>query len=278
MTIKQAIKGKLCTKEIEAIKNLKEKNQLLYSIDYKLDLSFFKDITGKINHLLCWEKDELVGYVALSHFDPKELEVTVITNHDDTILDHISRALMDFTELKKCQTILWIIDHKDTFSLSYVKKMTKYDYRFSEYALTLTIDKFVPHHSMIVLQPAKPEDANAIASLENGEFTENPALLDAEDLKQTVVLKENDHVIASIRVQREGNSYGIYGFVVRSDFRGQGIGRKILSQIIQQLLENQAQKIYLEVEATNDNARHLYRSIGFDEQTLFDYYSCEMNK
>ncbi|EOL44287.1 GNAT family N-acetyltransferase [Enterococcus caccae] len=278
MTLKPIIKKELCAKEVEAVKRLKEKNQLRYNIEYKLDLGFFKESHEKVSHLLCWDTDKLVGYVAMSSFNLEELEVTIITKHDRAILDQINRILIEYTKEQNIQTTLWIIDRKDNFSISYVKEMNRYKYRFSEYAMTLAIDKFMPMPSEISLQPAREKDTKAIASLENGEFTEKQEVLNKEDLKKTLVLKEKENVIASIRIEKEGNSYGIYGFVVRADFRGQGLGRKILSQIIQQLLEKQAKKIYLEVESTNNIAHHLYQSIGFVEQTLFDYYAYEISE
>ncbi|MBM7688709.1 GNAT family N-acetyltransferase [Enterococcus ureilyticus] len=115
-----------------------------------------------------------------------------------------------------------------------------------------------------------------IASLEENQLANETMPLDPEDLEKTLVLRKNEQVIASIRVENEGNSSGLYGFVVRSEFRNQGIGRKVISQTIQELLEKQAKNIYLEVESTNETALHLYRSIGFKEQTLFDYYIYEI--
>ncbi|WP_429949873.1 GNAT family N-acetyltransferase [Enterococcus sp. AZ101] len=276
MTIRQTIQKKLKAYEVSAIQTLKENNSFLYSIEYKLDLSFFKFQNNKINHLLYWDKDELVGYAAMSNFDPEALEVTLIVRPDQKILNEMNKTIRTFSQQEKINKILLITDRKDTFFRSYMEGINQYKYVFSEYSMILVINQFEPKSTNVSLEPAKKEEAGMIASLEENQLANETMPLDPEDLEKTLVLRKNEQVIASIRVENEGNSSGLYGFVVRSEFRNQGIGRKVISQTIQELLEKQAKNIYLEVESTNETALHLYRSIGFTEQTLFDYYIYEI--
>lgn len=276
MTIRQTIQKKLKAYEVNAIQTLKENNSSLYSIEYKLDLSFFKFQNNKINHLLYWDKDELVGYAAMSNFDPEALEVTLIVRPDQKILNEMNKTIRTFSQQEKINKILLITDRKDTFFRSYMEGVNRYKYVFSEYSMILVINQFEPKSTNVSLEPAKKEEAGMIASLEENQLANETMPLDPEDLEKTLVLRKNEQVIASIRVENEGNSSGLYGFVVRSEFRNQGIGRKVISQTIQELLEKQAKNIYLEVESTNETALHLYRSIGFKEQTLFDYYIYEI--
>ncbi|MEI5992258.1 hypothetical protein A5881_003814 [Enterococcus termitis] len=189
----------------------------------------------------------------------------------------MNETILMFAQRRKIKKILLITDRNDSFFTAYVNDTNRYNYIFSEYSMILAVDKFTPASSDVALEPAKKADAKMIASLETYESNEEVLSLDSDDLKKTFVLRRNKQIIASIRVENEEHSYGIYGFVVRADFRGQGIGRKIMSQLIQQLLERGAETVYLEVESTNDAAVHLYRSIGFEEQTLFDYYVYELS-
>lgn len=276
MTIRQTIQKELKAYEVNAIQTLKENNSSLYSIEYKLDLSFFKFQNNKINHLLYWDKDELVGYAAMSNFDPEALEVTLIVRPDQKILNEMNKTIRTFSQQEKINKILLITDRKDTFFRSYMEGVNQYKYVFSEYSMILVINQFEPKSTNVSLEPAKKEEAGMIASLEENQLANETMPLDPEDLEKTLVLRKNEQVIASIRVENEGNSSGLYGFVVKSEFRNQGIGRKVISQTIQELLEKQAKNIYLEVESTNETALHLYRSIGFKEQTLFDYYIYEI--
>lgn len=230
-----------------------------------------------MHHLSCWNEEELIGYAALINFDPEELEITQIVTPDRELLNKMNETILMFAQRRKIKKILLITDRNDSFFTAYVNDTNRYNYIFSEYSMILAVDKFTPAPSDVVLEPAKKADAKMIASLETYESNEEVLSLDSDDLKKTFVLRRNKQIIASIRVENEEHSYGIYGFVVRADFRGQGIGRKIMSQLIQQLLEKGAETVYLEVESTNDAAVHLYRSIGFEEQTLFDYYVYELS-
>lgn len=278
MTIKLTIESRLKAYQINAIKTLKEKNAERYSIDYKLDLSSFKSTSGKIHHLLYWEADTLLGYAALSSFNPNELEATIIVEPEKNLYNKIITGIMTFSQQRKIKKMILIADRNDLFFKSYIKNKTGYQYEFSEYSMILVVNKFVSKPIDIVLEPAKKKDAKVISSLDENELTEQVVPIAPIDLKNTFVLRKNEQVIASIRVENEENEYGIYGFVVGVKFRGQGIGRKVISCLIQQLVEKQPEKIYLEVESRNEIAFNLYRSIGFEEQRLFDYYVYEYVK
>ncbi|MGM0217244.1 hypothetical protein [Enterococcus sp. AZ126] len=130
MTLKKTVKMHLEPEEIIAIKHLKEKNRMLYSIEYKLDLSFFNMTTNKVNHLLCWHGDELVGYAALSNFDPKQLEITMIAKPDSEIFTKMNEAVLEFSQQRNIKEKLLITDHNDTFVNEYLKGMNKYKYSF----------------------------------------------------------------------------------------------------------------------------------------------------
>lgn len=41
--------------------------------------------TEKVQHLLLWKDEELLGYTALSGYDPEELEVTMIATTNEAI-------------------------------------------------------------------------------------------------------------------------------------------------------------------------------------------------
>lgn len=274
MTGKLLIQTQLSQLDISAIMALKEKREQ-QGITYKLDLSLFKVVTGKVNHLLYWEENKLVGYGALCNFEPTELEITLVTEPDRAIIQSIIEACLTFAKERKIKRILLIIDRNNRFTKSYVIETNHFEYCFSEYGMFLSAQKFKFIPPELYIEPAGMNDGSIIASLENSQIVEEQNPIDPEDLKNTLVYKQNKEIIASIRIDCDQDRYGIYGFVIRADYRGQGIGRKILSQVIEQLLEKQAKEIYLEVESTNAAALHLYQAIGFEEKSLFDYYLYE---
>jgi len=66
---------------------------------------------------------------------------------------------------------------------------------------------------------------------------------------------------------------GIYGFVVRPEYRGKGYGRQLLQEAIRIIRDEGSQEIMLDVDVDNTNALGLYLSCGFEIKTTYDYYS-----
>ena len=65
---------------------------------------------------------------------------------------------------------------------------------------------------------------------------------------------------------------GIYGFVVTKTQRGRGLGRQVLQSALRMILENQLQRLFLEVETENQAALHLYQTEGFQVRNQYNYY------
>ena len=71
---------------------------------------------------------------------------------------------------------------------------------------------------------------------------------------------------------------GIYGFVVRSAYRGRGYGRQMLEETIRTIQARSQKQIMLEVDSQNTNALGLYRSCGFKETTTYGYYNLDIGR
>ena len=65
---------------------------------------------------------------------------------------------------------------------------------------------------------------------------------------------------------------GIYGLGVLPEHRGKGFGRAILMMAVEKLKEANAREIKLQVVTENSNALNLYKSCGFVETSIMDYY------
>jgi ribosomal protein S18 acetylase RimI-like enzyme len=71
------------------------------------------------------------------------------------------------------------------------------------------------------------------------------------------------YVIGSIE-NVEGERYGFIEFlVVDEGYRGMGIGRRLLTILVDKLRAKGVSEIYLEVDPRNEAAISLYRSLGF---------------
>lgn len=73
-----------------------------------------------------------------------------------------------------------------------------------------------------------------------------------DDLQRTLIYKENNQLLATLRLDHFENEWGIYGFVVTKTQRGRGLGRQVLQSALRMILENSASAtIFLEVETEN---------------------------
>jgi ribosomal protein S18 acetylase RimI-like enzyme len=73
------------------------------------------------------------------------------------------------------------------------------------------------------------------------------------------------NVIGTLEKSEEsiGLPGNIYAMGVTEDFRGQGIGRKLLEGVSESLRDMGARRLVLEVYTDNDPAIHLYETAGF---------------
>ena len=69
---------------------------------------------------------------------------------------------------------------------------------------------------------------------------------------------------------------GIYGFIVRPDYRGQGYGRQMLEEAIRTIQFRSSKGIMLDVDTNNTNAIGLYRSCGFEVRATYAYYGLDL--
>jgi ribosomal-protein-alanine acetyltransferase len=137
--------------------------------------------------------------------------------------------------------------------------------------------------SEIVIRSARRADLAAISALEQGCFTAynlNKRQLQYLQQRQTTVFLVAEQGgtmvgegIALVRHHKQSISGRVYSLAVDPASRGQGIGEKLMREMIEQLRCRDVRRIYLEVEASNTSAIHLYERLGFASiGTLPDYY------
>lgn len=82
-----------------------------------------------------------------------------------------------------------------------------------------------------------------------------------------------DEPVGTLRLEDLGreNELGIYGFVIRSEYRGRGYGRQMLEETIR-VVQSEGRSVMLDVDVDNTNALGLYCSCGFEIITTYEYY------
>lgn len=108
-------------------------------------------------------------------------------------------------------------------------------------------------------------------SLEEERIWVNSVLKKIKDKKSVQLLVESDKKIVGVSgIDTKGriNTHvGIFGISLAKDFRGKGIGKKLIELVLSEAKENlqHLKIIHLECFATNDIACNLYKSVGFKE-------------
>jgi ribosomal protein S18 acetylase RimI-like enzyme len=139
------------------------------------------------------------------------------------------------------------------------------------------------YNDEVYLRPARANDREMLIQLEMegfGDSLEDATQYYVEISKQSdsyyEIIMLNDVPAGKVRVDNEQQASWIYGFVVSSTMRGQGIGGSTLRLIIERECK-QGYEVWLEVALTNPNAMRLYQSVGFQVQQVQDYYQWNKN-
>ena len=86
---------------------------------------------------------------------------------------------------------------------------------------------------------------------------------EAIDLNLSWVLLKDDEIVGVALVGRRGWTSRLAAMGLATNWRGQGIGRQFLTELISQARARGEQTMILEVIEQNEPALHLYRSAGF---------------
>jgi ribosomal protein S18 acetylase RimI-like enzyme len=153
----------------------------------------------------------------------------------------------------------------------------------SEYAMLLTDAPSAstststgPSELVLNIRSASVEDAPVVSRLLAAAFGYAPddvAERLANDPSQTLLIDINDDAVGTLRVTRDGDVGGIYGFAVDPAMQGRGIRREVLRRTCRTMFDEGVKQVGLEVATQNESALGLYTSIGFRPVTTEDYFS-----
>lgn len=103
-------------------------------------------------------------------------------------------------------------------------------------------------------------------------------LLDADPNKELVekyidkgrifVLKEEKIVAVCVVIDKESEVVEIINLAVEEEFRGRGIGRKIINKVIEVMKQDQKSKIEIGTGNSSIGQLYLYQSCGFEMYEL----------
>lgn len=144
----------------------------------------------------------------------------------------------------------------------------------SEHALRLdTPPAPGPQDPRTTLRPARAADVPALSGVLSTAFGHEPGhLLQDVATSRTLVVEHDGELVGTVRLTRDGDAGGVYGFAVAPRHQGRGIGRDVLRRSCSEFFADGATSVRLEVAVDNPRALGLYTSVGFEPVTTEDYY------
>lgn len=273
--------------DYEDINALKEICTKIDNISLKLEIDFKinkpkkkKKNIENINEFMFYDDDILIGYIGICNFGGHTLELSGMVHPDyrrNGVFTKIFSLVKDELNKRNTKNIFLLSDSNSIAGINFIKKVSNI-YDHSEYEMFIKKD-FVQEKvlSHVELRNATINDAKEISwqnsiyfGIEyNGEVFSMPEEGEESFIYLAVV---NNIIVGKVHLEINKGIGGVYGLGVLPEYRSKGCGRQILIMAIEKLKEKNSNKIMLQVEIKNKNALNLYKSCGFEETSIMDYY------
>lgn len=242
-----------------------------------------------VNDFLYYEDGVLVGYLAMDSYGNKEKEVVALVHPDYRrrgIFRSLVQAALIECKQREIERMIFVCQ-RDSVSGQAVMHRLGARLDFSEHEMVLGTFKprgqFDDH---LVFRQATIDDLDKIVmimltNIDNEEFLRrhvaevfrrsgNPRFFLSLLGEEPVGCEEP---VGTLRLEEIGTDIGLYGFVVRPDYRGRGYGRQMLEEAILTVRSEGQKNVMLDVDVTNTNALGLYLSVGFEIRATYEYYA-----
>lgn len=283
---RQGLRAKqtLTADELSAAKDLLQLCNAYDGLDLKvsLDIREVGEVQDRVNVLLCYEDDALVGLCTLDGI--KEVEICGMVHPEQRRQGSGSTLLaaaLDRCRQRGSERALLICEDASQAGQTFVASHNGRQ-AFTEHRMEIEASQVQPHDSdgaRVTLRKAGPEDVDTLARIIASAFADpeedrrHDIVDDMADPHQVFYLgKQEQTPVGSLKVFFSDERAFIYAFGVLPDYRRKGLGRAILTQTIQMLGKDGWSRVALEVDTQNAPAVALYRSTGFTEITTYGYY------
>lgn len=287
-TLKQVI----CLKEIisekeykeinklEEIISLKDNVNLKLELDYRLKiLKNSGNLLKNINEFLYYIDDVLVAYIGISCFGGNVAEINGMTHPDwrrKGIFKKLLELAMNDCNKRKFDQILLLTDGKSESGIGFIKAVGG-EYEVSEYRMETSNKTCHENTNLIKLRKAEMSDKKEIGRQDSIFFyDEKESQYSKEEseiqIDNSYMLELNNDTIGKININYKDNLAFISGFGIIPEFRGKGYGKVALKNALKFINERDIDQVELDVSCKNDTALNLYKSCGFEERSVMNYY------
>lgn len=287
ITLKQYISEKEYkeVKQLEELCYSKDKTDLKLELDFKLNMCQSPKIGLKnTNEFFYYVDGLLVSYLGLSSFGANIGEINGMTHPDfrrKGLFKKLFKLAIDESRIRNFDKLLLLSNGESNSGIEFVRAEGGI-YDFSEYRMTLKGKAHSNPQNSIRLRKAEKSDSKEICRQDAifwGNAKESEDLSEEEEASNTItyMIELNGEIIGKIRVDYLDNSAYICGFGILPDFRGKGYGKAALEETLNLINQKGIYDMELDVACKNDTALNLYKSCGFCEKSVMNYYEYNIN-
>ncbi|GAC1391184.1 MAG: GNAT family N-acetyltransferase [Ktedonobacteraceae bacterium] len=288
-------KQKLTEDEIAAIQQLATLCNTFEGLHMRLfGMDMFKQRSGNETlDFLYYEQGLLVGYLGIDNYGTKQKELINMVHPEHRrqgIGSQLLQAAKEEGRHSGIEKLILTCERVSASGRAFAQAVHAHlDYSEHEMVLRTFKERFVFDERLTFRQAESLEDLDMVMSImatDIGGDSEAARKYVTEMVKhanQRFYLMTFggtdlgcDEPLGSLRLEEMEQMVGIYGFVVRPEYRGRGYGRLLLQEVIPIIRNEGSKGIMLEVDVDNTNALGLYLSCGFEITTTYDYYTVEV--
>ncbi len=259
---------------------------LKLELEYKTaDLLEASEPLLEINEFMYYDDKRLIGYLGIGSFGGSTPELNGMVDPDyrkKGIFGELMRLAVDECRRRKMNSMLLLSDRNSISGQAFIKSMGA-DFHHTEFEMHIRSLKNEVPPTGIFLRKATDSDAIEVARQNviyfNGSDEEHNMIMPETEEKRGMriyIAEYNGNIVGKTHLQIIGDEGSIFGLGILPESRGLGLGRKLLLESIRQLYELNASSIMLQVESENSNALNLYKSCGFEETSVMDYYKLDL--
>jgi len=270
--------------KLQEIISLKDNVNLKLELDYRLKiLKNSGNVLKNINEFLYYIDDSLVAYLGISCFGGNVAEINGMTHPDwrrKGIFKKLFELAMSECKKRNFNEILLLADGKSDSGIEFIKAVGG-EYEVSEYRMKTSNKTCHEDINLIKLRKAEVSDKKEIGRQDSIFFydeKESEYIKEESEIRidNSYMLELNNDDIGKINIKYKNNSAFISGFGILPEFRGKGYGKIALKEALKLINEKNINQVGLDVSCKNDTALNLYKSCGFEEKSVMNYYKYDI--
>ncbi|MFS0872613.1 GNAT family N-acetyltransferase [Paenibacillus xylanilyticus] len=267
--------------QIHSIILLEQQCKQLDSIHLKADLDHISKKDGD-HALLCYQEGKLVGLLSWYPSDGVTGNINAIVHPHDRRKGVFRKLLMRAIADMKPQGInrlSYRVPQSLPSGLRTAQSLGAVHDR-SEYSMQLVNTSFPDVGQLeLTLSVAEAQDfefmvtCSAQAFGDSEEWTRDYFTQTAEPSRVTYVAWKDELPVGLIRINSINETTAfIHNFCILPAYQGQKLGRQVLTLLVELLLKQKYTDIRLSVVTENERALNLYRSVGFEVNSEYQYF------